>query len=95
MGKLIWYTIKVVPDVENTARELAVHMSHPGTEYWKALGCLIGYLKGKDTKGIVIRNPKVLKAVMFSDSNYATDKETRNNVIILVATFVGKRLTCL
>ena len=95
MGKLIWYTIKVVPDVENTARELAVHMSHPGIEYWKALGCLIGYLKGKDTKGIVTRNPKVLKAVMFIDSNYATDKETRNNVIILVATFVGKLLTCL
>ena len=60
----MWYTTKVGPDVANTARELVVHMSHPGPENWKALGHLIGYLKGKETKGIIIRKPKVLKAVM-------------------------------
>ena len=43
----MWYTTKVRPGLENVARELAMHMSHPGTEHWKALGCLIGYLKGK------------------------------------------------
>ena len=31
VGQLMWYTTKVGPDVENTARELAVHMSHPGS----------------------------------------------------------------
>ena len=60
--------------MENAARELAVHMSHPGPGHCKALGRLIGYLKGKETKCIIIRKPKVLKAVMFYDSNYATDK---------------------
>ena len=29
MGQLMWYTAKVVPDVKNAARELAVHMSNP------------------------------------------------------------------
>ena len=43
----MWYTTNVGPDMENAARELAVHMSHPGTEHWKALGRLIEYLKGK------------------------------------------------
>ena len=43
----MWYTTKVGPDVKNAARELAVHMSHPETEHWKALGRLIGYIKGK------------------------------------------------
>ena len=52
------YMTKVGPDVENAARGLAVHMSHPGPEHWKALGRLIAYLKGKETKGIIIRNPK-------------------------------------
>ena len=47
MEKLMWYTTKVGTDVANAARELAVHMSHPGPEHWKALGRLIGYLKGK------------------------------------------------
>ena len=30
MGPLIWYTTRVVPDVANTERDLAVHMSHTG-----------------------------------------------------------------
>ena len=47
VGYLMWYTIEVGPDVENAARELAVHMSRPGPEHWKVLGRLIGYLKVK------------------------------------------------
>ena len=59
VGQLMWYTTKVVPGVGNTAnvankenaanaaRELAVHISNPGTEYWKELVPLIGYLKVK------------------------------------------------
>ena len=63
-------------------------------EHWKALGRLIGYLKGKETKGIIIRKPKVLKAVMFYYSNYATYKDTRKSVSYLVTTLVGTLLTC-
>ena len=47
VGQLMWYTTKVGTDAENAARELEVHMSHPGPEHWKALGRLIGYLKGE------------------------------------------------
>ena len=90
----MWYTTKVVTDVANVARELAVHMIHPGPEHWKKLGHLIGYLKGKYTKGIIVRNPKILKAVIFCNSNYAKDKETRKSVSGLVATLVGTLITC-
>ena len=82
------YITKVEPNVINAARELAVHMIHPGPEHWKALGLLIGYLKGKETKCISIRNNKVLKAVMFCDLNYATYKETRKSVSGIVTTLV-------
>ena len=90
----MWYTTKVGPEVVNVARELAVHMSHPGTENWKSLGCLVGYIKVKETKGIIIRKPKVMKAVMFCDSKYDTDKETINSVSGLVATLGGTLITC-
>ena len=33
VGKLIWYTTKVGPDVSNVARELAVRMIHPRPEH--------------------------------------------------------------
>ena len=59
------------------------------------MGRLIGYLKGREKKGIIIRKPKVLKAVMFCDLNYATDKEMRKIVSGLVATLEGTLLMCL
>ena len=67
-------------------------MSHPRTEHWKVLGRLIGYLKGKNTKGIIVRNTKVLKAVMFYDPNYATNNETRKCVKSIVNILGGALL---
>ena len=67
MVQLMCYTTKVGSDVANAARELEVHLSHPAPEHWKVLGCLIGYLKGKETSDNVIRNPKVLKYIMFCE----------------------------
>ena len=61
----MWYTKNVGPGVENVARELALHISCPGTENWKELGHFFGYLKYKNTKGIIIRRPKRFNAVMF------------------------------
>ena len=78
----------------NSTRELAVHMSHSRPDHWKELGRLIGYLKFKETKGIIVRKPKVLKAVMFCDSNYATYKETIKSVSGLVTTLGRTLLTC-
>ena len=95
VGQLMWYTTKVGPNMANAARELAVHMSCSGSEHWKSLGRFIGYLKGKEAKSIIIRKPKVMKAVIFCDSNYVTKKETRKSVSGLVATLGGTLLTCL
>ena len=55
---------------------------------------MIGYLKVKKTKVVIVRNPKVLKTVMFCDSNYDTNKEKINSVRILGATLGVTILTC-
>ena len=94
VGHIMWYNTKVVPDVANVARELAIHMIHTGTEHGKALGPLIGYLKGEETKFITVRKPKVPKAVMLFDSNYATNKETRKSVSGLVSKLGGTIIMC-
>ena len=75
--------------------ELAVHMIHLGPEHWKALRNLLRYLKGEDTKSIVIIKPKVLKYFMFCDSNYSTDKDTINSSSGLVVIIEGKIRMCL
>ena len=79
----------------NAARQLSMHMIHPGPAHCKALGYMIEYLKGIEKKDIVIRKLKVLKAVMFCDSNYVTDTDTRNSFSGLVTTLVVTILTCL
>ena len=61
----MWYKTKVIPSVVNVARELVIHISHPETKHWKALGRLVGYIKGKETKCIVIRKPKGIKGVIY------------------------------
>ena len=91
----MWYTTNLGPDVAKTARQLAVNMIHPRPENWKTLGRLIGYLKGKDIKGIITRKTKVIKAIMFCDYNYATNKETRKRVSGLFDKLGGILLTCL
>ena len=70
-------------------------MSLPGPEIWKEFGRLNSYIKGKQTKEIVIRKTKIMKNVMFCGYNYATDKDTRNSVIGLVATLGGTLVMCL
>ena len=57
--------MKLRPDVENTEKELVTHMINPRKEHWKEVTLLIGYLKGKKTKGIIVRNPEVFKTVRF------------------------------
>ena len=94
MVQLMWYNTKVLPSAVNASIELVVHFSYTGTEHWKALRSLIGYLRGKEIKCIFNRNTKVIKYVMFCNSNYATDKETRNSVIVLVTTLGGTILKC-
>ena len=94
MGQLMLYNTELEPDVANTARELEVHMSHTLIEHWKELGRLIGFIKGKQTKGIVTRKPKVIIVVMFYNYNYATDKESRKSVNGLVATLGVTPIMC-
>ena len=54
---------------------------------------LIVYLKGNYTNEIIIIKPKVMKAVMFCDLDYATEKDTIKSVICLVTTLGGTLLT--
>ena len=47
LGRLMWFTRKLMPECGNVIRELATYMDNPGHEHWKAMGRLIGYI-GKE-----------------------------------------------
>jgi hypothetical protein len=50
VGKILYYTTKMAPDIGNAARELATHLSNPDEEHWKASEICDGYLCHSDTK---------------------------------------------
>ena len=55
---------------------------------------MIGYIKGKHTKGIIVRKNKFIEAVMFCDTIYDTNKKIRKSVRSLVATIGRTLITC-
>jgi len=64
----------------NAVRDLARHMSNPGDPHWKALGRLIGYMKGMKLKGLRMKKPHSLRNVSLYDSDFAKDPVTRKSV---------------
>ena len=80
VGQIMFYMVKVGPDVANAARELAQHMSNPGEDQWKCMERMVGYMKGKTFYGICYRKPNALKGIDFCDANYATNVDDRKSV---------------
>ena len=81
VGKLMFYATKVGPKIVNATRELATHMSCPGDAHWKAIGHLVGYIKGTVGKpSMILRKPKELRTVSFVDASYGNGCEGRRSV---------------
>jgi hypothetical protein len=71
VGKIMYYATKIAPDICNAVRELAGHLSNPGTEHWKALEQCDRYLTDTGTQPLCLRKPRVLQSISDCDSDYA------------------------
>ena len=81
LGRIMYYVTKLAPECANATRELAQQMECPGTEHWKAMRRLIGYLKGKDKHSLRYTQPHMFRIVAYVDSNFATNPDNRRSVI--------------
>jgi hypothetical protein len=75
VGKIMYYTTKLAPELSNVARELATHLSNPGKEHWKALERCVGYLSVHDNQGMIFRCPRNLQSISLCDADYANDRK--------------------
>ena len=66
--KLFFYVLKVAPDCVNTVRDLACHMSNPGTIDWKSRKYVVGYLMGKKLHGLIMQKPNCLIPIYYCDA---------------------------
>ena len=88
LGKVLWYTRKVLPECANATRELSMYMDKPGEAQWRGLHRLVGYI-GSSESCLRLRAPRDLKIFGFVDSNYATNKDNRKSVTGYVLTVGG------
>jgi hypothetical protein len=56
VGKIMYYTTKLAPELSNAARELASHLSNPGEEKCNELGRSVGYLRQRKNLDLIHRN---------------------------------------
>ena len=103
IGKTLYYVNKMDTACSNAIRELTQHLEAPGEEHWKALRRLIGFLKTRRKIGRIIKRPKELRVVGWSDSDYAKALE-RNSISgnictiggsIVYGTSKGQKCVCL
>ena len=91
VGKLLYLVKLTRPDLSSAVRELSKFMDGPTAEHMKALDRAYGYLSM--TKDYVLKmNPepkKKGKLVGYSDSNWASDKDTRRSVSGNVIYYAG------
>jgi hypothetical protein len=89
LGRLMWFTRKLMPECGNPIRELAISMDNPGQDHWRSMSRLVGYIANTDTVELRLMKPKDLKVYAYVDSNYATDTDNRKSVTGYVITIGG------
>jgi hypothetical protein len=89
VGKIMYYTTKIAPELSNAARELASHLSNPSEEHWKALERCVGYLVNQTDPGLTFRKPRELRSISLCDSDYAKDSNDRKSISGRINTIGG------
>ena len=84
----MYFVNKVCPVCLSITRELAKYFACPTKDHWKALLRLVGYIKGNIGKGRLLKKPKEIQIVAFTDSDFA-NREDRKSVTGGVVTLGG------
>ena len=79
VGKLLYFSTKLGPDVTNAVRELSKHLSNPGQQHWEALERCVGYMYN-NPHHMIFRMPRTLQSISYADSNFAKDPEDRRSI---------------
>ncbi len=80
VGKLMYYMMKVGPELGNAVRELAGQMVKPNSKHWWAVKHVVGYVTNEPFQGVILQKPRNLRPYIYADSDYATDKNDQRSI---------------
>ena len=78
VGKIMYFVNKVCPVCLSVTRELAKYFACPTQHHWKALTRLVGYIKGTIGRGRLLKKPKEMRIIAFTDSDYANGEDRKS-----------------
>ena len=56
--------------------------------------CIVGYLKGKNLHGLIMRSPNNLRTVQYCDGSYATETVQCRSVSGMISSIGGLIVNC-
>jgi hypothetical protein len=80
VGKILYYTTKMAPDIRNAARELTTQLSNPNEEQWKALERCVRVICYSEHEGLILRGPRELTSISDTELDYAKDENGRKRI---------------
>ncbi|XP_057545831.1 secreted RxLR effector protein 161-like [Amaranthus tricolor] len=86
---LMYAMVCTRPDIAHAVSLMSRFMARPGREYWQGVKRIFRYLRGTSDISLVYGNGKECLVTGYSDSDYATDVDTRRSVIGYVFTLGG------
>src|SRR5688572_3697210 len=90
VGKLMYYTQKIMVEGANATRELSRHLQNPSQEHWDAIKYMAGYLKkGRGNIKITYWKLRSTKFIAMVNASYATNKDNQKSVTGAVYTLGG------
>jgi len=81
---LLYLATATRPDITFAVNKVARAMENPTTQYWNQVKRIFKYLKNTVDYGIIYKKKEALK--VYSDADYAGDKDTRRSTTGVVTT---------
>ena len=90
VGKLMYYTQKIMIKGINATRELSKHLQNPGPEHWDAVKYMTRFLKKEQGQiHITYQTPRELQFVAMVNTNFATNVEDQKSISGAIYTLGG------
>lgn len=93
IGSLLYLAANTRPDLLHAVTLLSKFSSDPKEKHWAALKRVMRYLKGSLSKGLCFQKQDNLRITVYTDSDHASDVQSRKSITGSIALISGGPVT--
>ena len=92
VGSLMYAMVCTRPDIEHAVRVVSRYMNNLGKEHWKAVQCILRYLRGATSNALCFGSSDTILQG-YVEADMAGDKDSRRSTTRYVFTVGGKTVS--